>query len=108
EGDVPYLDAEGVPVDTFVAKVGETVVTDAVEMISSDQVGLVVNTPRGRGPRADGAHIRTAANVSKVPCLTTVAAAIAAAGGIADWREHGLSVRSLQEFHEQDQLRFQV
>ena len=27
---------------------------------------------------------------------------------IADWREHGLSVRSLQEFHEQDQLRLQV
>jgi len=108
DGTGRYLEANGVPVDTIVAKVGETVGTDAVELISSGKVDLVVNTPRGRGPRADGAHIRTAANVNNVPCLTTVAAALAAAGGIADWREHGLSVRSLQEFHEQDQLRFQV
>jgi len=64
-----------------------------------------VNTPRGRGPRADGAYIRRAANVHKVPCLTTVAAALAAAGGIADWSRHSLSVRSLQEFHEGDQQR---
>ena len=108
EGTGRYLEAHGVPVDTVVAKVGETVGTDAVELIASDKVDLVVNTPRGRGPRADGAHIRTAANVNNVPCLTTVAAAIAAAGGIADWREHGLSVRSLQEYHEQEQLRLPV
>jgi carbamoyl-phosphate synthase large subunit len=108
EGTGRHLEANGVPVDTIVAKVGETVGTDAVELISSGKVDLVVNTPRGRGPRADGAHIRTAANVNNVPCLTTVAAALAAAGGISDWREHGLSVRSLQEFHEQEQLRFRV
>ena len=108
EGTGRHLEANGVHVDTIVAKVGETGGTDAVELISSGKVDLVVNTPRGRGPRADGAHIRTAANVNNVPCLTTVAAALAAAGGISDWREHGLSVRSLQEFHEQDQLRFRV
>ena len=34
---------------------------DAVELISSGKVDLVVNTPRGRGPRADGVHIRRAA-----------------------------------------------
>ena len=43
-------------------KVGEARrATDAVELISSGKVDLVVNTPRGRGPRADGAHIRRAA-----------------------------------------------
>jgi carbamoyl-phosphate synthase large subunit len=68
----------------------------------------VVNTPRGLGARADGAYIRRAANVHNVPCLTTVAAALAAAGGIADWASHGLSVRSLQEFHEDGQLRLPV
>jgi hypothetical protein len=35
-----------------------------------------------------------------VPCLTTVAAARAAAAGIADWVSHPLSVRSLQEYHD--------
>ena len=54
---------------------------------------LVVNTPRGRGPRADGAHIRAAALAHHVPCLTTLAAARAAAAGIADWADHPLAVR---------------
>ena len=35
---------------------------DAVDLISSGKVDLVVNTPRGRGPRADGNHIRRAAD----------------------------------------------
>ena len=42
--------------------------------------------PRGLGPRADGQHIRTAAVAHQVPCLTTLAAARAAAAGIADGR----------------------
>ena len=84
-----------------VAKVGETGAADAVELIASGRVQMVVNTPRGRGPRADGLHIRAAALAHQVPCLTTVAAARAAAAGIADWRRHGLSVISLQEVHEQ-------
>jgi len=79
--------------------------TDAVALISSGQVQLVVNTPRGRGPRADGAYIRLAARVHKVPCLTTVAAARAAAAGIADWADHPLAVVSLQEYHRGEQLR---
>ena len=54
---------------------------DAVDLISSGKVDLVVNTPRGRGPRADGMHIRRAAIVHGVACVTTVAAALAAAAG---------------------------
>jgi hypothetical protein len=37
-----------------------------------------------------------------------MAAALAAAGGIADWASLGLSVRSLQEYHEGDQLQLPV
>jgi carbamoyl-phosphate synthase large subunit len=72
---------------------------DAVELIESGAVQLVINTPRGRGPRADGIHIRTAALAAQVPCLTTLAAARAAAAGIADWRSHPLAVTSLQVLH---------
>jgi carbamoyl-phosphate synthase large subunit len=107
-GTADALREVGVPVERIVAKVGDATGEDAVELISSGQVDLVVNTPRGRGPRADGAHIRTAANVHNVPCLTTVAAARAAAAGIADWARHKLSVRSLQEFHRGDQLRLPI
>ena len=78
---------QGVPVDTLVAKVGEEgVASDAVELIAQGKVQLVVNTPRGLGPRADGQHIRTAAVAYHVPCLTTLAAARAAAAGMADAR----------------------
>jgi len=105
-GTAAYLEEHGVPVATVVAKVGEDHDgPDAVSLISSGQVQLVVNTPRGRGPRADGAYIRRAANTHKVPCLTTAAAARAAAAGINDWAQHPTTVRSLQEFHEADQLR---
>ena len=112
-GTAAYLEEHGVPVEAVVAKVSEAPdgagprggEVDAVELIASGKVMLVVNTPRGRGPRADGAHIRRAANVHQVACLTTIAAARAAAAGIADWAQHPLSVRTLQEFHEGDQLR---
>ncbi|HUS61240.1 MAG TPA: carbamoyl-phosphate synthase large subunit, partial [Acidimicrobiales bacterium] len=104
-GTATFLEANGVPVETVVAKVGESTGQDAVDLIASGQVQLVVNTPRGRGPRADGDHIRRAAAAHGVPCLTTVAAARAAAAGIADWARHPLGVRSLQEFHDEGQLR---
>ncbi len=99
-GTAAFLESNAVPVATVVAKVGESGAFDAVDLIASGRVQLVVNTPRGRGPRADGVHIRSAALAHQVPCLTTVAAARAAAMGIADWRRHGLSVVCLQEVHQ--------
>jgi carbamoyl-phosphate synthase large subunit len=105
-GTTAFLRQHGIPVSTVVAKVGEVEGEDAVSLISSGRVQLVVNTPRGRGPRSDGAHIRRAANVHKVACLTTIAAAKAAAAGIADWGTHPLRVVSLQEYHRGEQLRF--
>jgi len=82
-----------------VAKLGEEG-TDAVELVRSGVVQLVVNSPRGRGPRADGEHIRAAAGAQEIPLLTTGNAALAAARGLADWRAHPLAVRTLQEYHQ--------
>jgi carbamoyl-phosphate synthase large subunit len=97
-GTAGFLRDQGIAVDTLVAKVQEHGLgDDAVELISSGRVQLVVNTPRGRGPRADGRHIRAAAVAHRVPCLTTLAAARAAAAGMAEWAVHPLAVRSLQE-----------
>ncbi|MGQ0434786.1 MAG: carbamoyl-phosphate synthase large subunit [Microthrixaceae bacterium] len=98
-GTAAALEEAGVPVATRVAKVGEATGTDAVDLISSGQVHLVVNSPRGRGARADGAHIRAEAAVHGIPCLTTAAAGLAAASGILDRAAHELRVRTIQEFH---------
>jgi carbamoyl-phosphate synthase large subunit len=99
-GTAGYLRDSGMTVETLVAKVGEEgLAADAVELIASGKVQLVVNTPRGRGPRADGLHIRSASVAHRIPCLTTLAAARAAAAGIADLATHPLRVRTLQELH---------
>jgi carbamoyl-phosphate synthase large subunit len=98
-GTAAFLESSGIPVMTVAARLGEMGAADVVELISSGRVQLVVNTPRGRGSRADGVRIRSTALLHQVPCLTTVAAARAAAAGMADWKQHGLSVVSLQEVH---------
>ncbi len=99
-GTAGFLRDRGVPVETLVAKVGEEgLASDAVELISSGKVQMVVNTPRGRGSQADGVHIRTAALAHHVPCITTLAAAQAAVAGMTDRAVHPLVVRSLQELH---------
>jgi carbamoyl-phosphate synthase large subunit len=99
-GTAGFLRDQGIEVAHLVAKVGEEgPLADAVDLIGSGQVQLVINTPRGRGPRADGAHIRAACIEHLVPCLTTLAAARAAAQGIGDWAAHPLEVITLQELH---------
>ena len=100
-GTAGFLRDQGIEVAQLVAKVGEEgPAADAVELIATGQVQLVINTPRGRGPRADGAHIRAACVEHLVPCLTTLSAARAAAQGIGDWASHPLEVVTLQELHE--------
>jgi carbamoyl-phosphate synthase large subunit len=99
EGTARTLQEAGIEVAAVVAKLGETDGHDGVELIASGKVDLVVNSPRGRGPRADGHYIRAAAAAHQVPLLTTGAAALAAARGMADWARHELRVRTLQEYH---------
>jgi carbamoyl-phosphate synthase large subunit len=98
-GTADYLESNGIPVATVVAKVQEETGEDALDLITSGKIDLVVNTPRGKGSRADGWHIRHAATINRVSCLTTVAAAVAAANGMAERAAHPLTVRSLQEYH---------
>ena len=82
-----------------VAKLGDNEGRHAVDLIEAGEVQLVVNSPRGRGPRADGEHIRSAAGRAGLPLITTGAAALAAADGLRDLRDRSPAVRSLQEYH---------
>ncbi len=59
----------------------------------------MINTPRGRGARADGGYIRTAAAQHGIPLLTTISAASAAARGLAQWKDATMVVRSIQSLH---------
>jgi carbamoyl-phosphate synthase large subunit len=109
-GTAETLEQQGIAVETVVAKVGEDErgKRDALDLISTGKVDLIVNTPRGRGPRADGRHIRRAAIAHGVACVTTVAAAVAAAAGIAEAVSREPDVRSLQSYHRDGQLRLDI
>jgi carbamoyl-phosphate synthase large subunit len=99
-GTAGYLRSNGVTVETLVGKVGlGDLGVDAVKLIASGEVQMVVNTPSGSSARTDGAEIRRACVSHGVSCVTTMSAGFAAAKGIADTREHGWRVRSLQEMH---------
>jgi carbamoyl-phosphate synthase large subunit len=99
-GTAGFLRSHDVKVDTLVGKVGlGDLAVDAVKMITSGDVQMVVNTPSGGSARSDGAAIRTACVGHGVACVTTLSAGFAAAKGIADTRAQGWRVRSLQELH---------
>ena len=100
-GTAGYLRSNGVAVDTLVGKVGlGDLGVDAVKLIATGEVQMVVNTPSGSSARSDGAEIRRACVAHAVACVTTLSAGFAAAKGIADTREKGWRVRSLQSLHE--------
>ncbi len=69
------------------------------DAIVNGEIQLVINTPRGKVGQLDDSYIRTTAIRRKVPYITTLAAAHAAAKGIAACRAGHGQVRSLQSYH---------
>ncbi|MGC9668591.1 carbamoyl-phosphate synthase large subunit [Planosporangium sp. 12N6] len=78
---------------------GDDGTRDAVELIGSGEVALVINTPQGSGPRQDGYEIRSAAVAADIPCITTLPGAAAAVMGIEAKIRGEMTVRPLQELH---------
>jgi carbamoyl-phosphate synthase large subunit len=83
----------------IVPKHYEDGIRNAVELIRSGEVSLIINTPQGSGARMDGYEIRSAAVVSGTPCITTVPGAAAAVMGIEALIRGEMTVRPLQELH---------
>jgi carbamoyl-phosphate synthase large subunit len=69
-----------------------------VDLLNSGEIDLVINTPVGRGTRADGWAIRTAAVQRSVPIITTTPGFNAAVEGIKVLRQGELGVKSIQEW----------
>ena len=98
EGTERYLRGRGVPAER-VMKVHEGR-PNAIDLIVSGEVHLLINTPLGKFTQADDYAIRRAALVHRVPYTTTMSAASAACDAIIALRSRTGSVRSLQEWHE--------
>jgi carbamoyl-phosphate synthase large subunit len=69
-----------------------------IDYMKNGQVALVINTPSGKGARTDEGKIRAAAVMHRVTCITTLAAAQAAARACRALREGELKVRPLQDW----------
>ncbi|NQT41557.1 MAG: carbamoyl phosphate synthase large subunit, partial [Planctomycetes bacterium] len=96
-GTQSFLAEAGIDCEPIVKmREGRPNIADAI--IDGD-IHLVVNTPRGKASKADDAYIRQTAIKCKVPYVTTLAAAVAAAKGIAACRKGRGGVKSLQEYH---------
>jgi carbamoyl-phosphate synthase large subunit len=101
-GTAEYLQAHGVECQV-VKKVheGRPHIVDAMH---NREVDLVINTPAGKESAYDDSYIRKSAIKYKIPYITTPAAALAAAEGIACARGHAPEVKSLQSYHRDVQV----
>lgn len=68
-----------------------------IDLINTDKIDIVINTPSGRSARADGVEIRTATVAADKPLFTTIAQLGAAVGSL-EARNGPVRVRSLQDY----------
>ncbi|HKV91851.1 MAG TPA: carbamoyl-phosphate synthase large subunit [Candidatus Angelobacter sp.] len=98
-GTADRLEKAGLNVDrVYKVKEGRP---NVVDLIKGERVQLVVNTPHGAEPWFDEKAIRRAAVTGRIPTITTMAAAWAAAEGIAALQRNEVNVRSMQHWHEE-------
>jgi carbamoyl-phosphate synthase large subunit len=97
EGTAKYFRARGIPTER-VLKVYEGR-PNAIDLLVSGQIQLLINTPLGKLTQQDDYTIRRAALQHRVPYTTTLSAASAACDAIIALRSRAGEVRSLQEWH---------
>ncbi|AAT88961.1 carbamoyl phosphate synthase large subunit [Leifsonia xyli subsp. xyli] len=100
EGTAEVLNRNGIAA-RVIRKHSETTDGDSiVDLITRNEVDVVINTPSGRSARADGYEIRAAAVAGDKPLFTTLAELSAAVASL-DAVRHGFAVTSLQEYAAQ-------
>jgi carbamoyl-phosphate synthase large subunit len=70
-----------------------------IDAIKNKQVTLLINTPTTKGPKTDEGQIRAAAVMHKIPIITTMTAASAAAAAMEALKKGDWTVKPLQEYY---------
>ncbi len=96
-GTEAHLKSHGIPVKS-VNKLAEGR-PNVSDLLKSGVVKLLIVTPVGKGPALDEAKIRSLAVMHEIPSITTINAAKAALNGIRAYREKGVTVKALQDYH---------
>ena len=78
---------------------------NVVDLIKGERIQLIINTPTGLEPWFDEQAIRRAAVNARIPTITTLAAARAAADGIAALQRGEVKVQALQKLHAERVVR---
>jgi carbamoyl-phosphate synthase large subunit len=68
------------------------------DLIKNGKIQLIINTPTKKGPATDEGKIRAMSVLHKVPIVTTITAATAAARAIVQLQKTGWDVRPLQDY----------
>ncbi|MFC1506050.1 carbamoyl-phosphate synthase large subunit [Thermoproteota archaeon] len=96
-GTHTFLEGQGIQSQAILKEhEGRPNITDAIE---NGDIQLVINTPSGKMSIHDDSYIRKTAIRHRIPYITTLQAALAAAKGIAAYREGKSVVKSLQSYH---------
>src|SRR5271157_1537217 len=97
DGTAEVIEAAGMNVErVYKVKEGRP---NVVDFIKGQRIQLVINTPTGQEPWFDEKAIRRAAVTARIPTITTLAAARAAAEGIAALQRGEVNVKALQQLH---------
>jgi len=80
---------------------------NVVDLIKGERIHLIINTPQGPDPFFDEKAIRRAAVTARIPTITTLSAARAAAEGIAALQRGEVRVQALQQLHAERMARRQ-
>jgi carbamoyl-phosphate synthase large subunit len=97
QGTADVLEQAGLRVErVYKVKEGRP---NAVDLMKGDRIHLVINTPQGADPFFDEKAIRRVAVQRRIPTITTLAAARAAAEGIAALQRGQVHVQALQHLH---------
>ncbi len=98
-GTADFLSEHGIEMGT-VKKVHDGS-PNVIDMMRRYEVALVINTPNDKLSREDSSRIRRAAVDFKVPYITTIQAAIAAADAIVSMKQGEGEVKSINEYHRE-------
>ncbi len=96
-GTHKVLEAAGVPCSR-INKIQEGR-PNIIDVIKNHQVQLLINTPTHKGPTTDEGQIRAAAVLHKIPIITTVTAAEAAAEAMVSLKAADWTVKPIQEYY---------
>ncbi|MGD8238590.1 MAG: carbamoyl-phosphate synthase large subunit [Armatimonadota bacterium] len=84
---------------TVIFRVSDEGPPNAIDLLDQGEIQLIINTPTGKIPVVDQAHIRRHALLHNIPCITTLSGAMAAVNGIEALQRGEMTVQPLQQYH---------